>query len=833
MTRPLCLIAVTACVAALSEASSGASAGPAQATPGADAAIAARLADAWTREGFLALEPADIVPADLACGLAMFRAAAELRPEDPAMWRHVVRAAQLAGPIMPEAEDIGRTAISTLAKLAPEDQSVRLQRIIDAVEQRNTAEERISAFRAFLAPDVVKSIGAPVAARLAFDVALLESRRGNMDAFAQDVALALSLSPAFPAAAQSAAGFFAERSDDPIGQAELLVTAVMADPGDERTLQRLGNLLLQYGAYGSAARVYRMAGDAASAADRSQNVQDVIASDGALALWMAGRAGDAFELLKRRGQRRAEAFLESVLMQNPTLTRTEAAAIPPMVPTIAASMEVALVRALGDEAAAASARDRLLKGTATSARLSMEQTPPMVPIAAETLLEGANALALLGGSEEQVRSLVTAADKIQPLTEPAKARFEAWILLNSGQPAKALELFAANSSGDAVTAYGTAMAETAAGDRQKGMRALLELARSGRSVLPGALAAEEIRRVTGASVPAEEVAARLDAVVAGIPPSVDRMLAGSDRALGMMIEPVTASVGAFDPVLIDVRVQNRTTIPMAIDAQGPIERTVAVVPRLTMTSESNVLRLPPIIVPVDRVLELGGGQSVTARINLMWFAAGRRLVASPLDGAQIGLRGSLNFLAMPGSVRHGSLGTDASCDTIRVNGVPQTAEWLEQSIAAVAGEFSDDAVVRTALLLHLSESKGASEEDRVRARDAALAAFARWPANARAWIALVAPSFEVVPEEFVKAAFADADPRVRAAALLVYATDPRQEEVTRALASDDAFERTVAAEVVSKYDRERARVADRLRMGGQSQTGPMTEPPGSGTPPGR
>ena len=234
------------------------------------------------------------------------------------------------------------------------------------------------------------------------------------------------------------------------------------------------------------------------------------------------------------------------------------------------------------------------------------------------------------------------------------------------------------------------------------------------------------------------------------------------------------------------------------------------------------------------MLELGSGQSVTVRMDLMWSAAGRRLVVSPLDGAQVGLRGSLNFLAMPGSIRHGSLGTDATCETIRVNGVPQTAEWLEQSVAVVAGEFSDDAAVRTALLLHLSESADAPEEDRERARDAAIAAFGRWPATARTWITLVAPSVESIPEEFVKVALADADPKVRAAALLVYATDPRQEEVARALASEDEFERTIAAAVVSKFERERGRVADRLRMGEQSQTGPMTEPPApAGSPAGR
>lgn len=830
-----CLIAVTACVAAPPEAAAGHVQGAsAQGQSAAELAVAARLADAWTREGFLILEPADVVPSDLACGLAMFKAAAELRPGDAAMWRHLVSAAQLAGPIMPEAEELGRSALAMLAKLAPEDQAVRLQRIVDAVEQRNTAEERISAIRSFLAPDVVNSIGAPVAARLAFDVALLESRRGNMDAFAQDIALALSLSPAFPAAAQTAAGFFAERSDDPIGQAELLVTAVMADPGDERTLQRLGNLLLQYGAYGSAARIFRMAGDAASAAERSQNVQDVIASDAALALWMSGRPADGLEVMKRRGQRRAAAFLESVMQQNPTLTRTEAAAIPPMVPVAATSMEIALMRALGDEAGSAASRDSLITGIVTSTRLSLEQTPPMTDVAAESLLEAANALALLGGTEEQVRSLVTAADKIKPLTEQARARFEAWILLNAGQPAKALELFAAHASGDALSAYGTAMAETAAGDRQKGMRALLELARSARSVLPGALAAEEVRRVIGSAVPPEAVAARLDAVVAGIPPSVDRMLAGSDRALGLIIEPVSVRAGPFDPILVDVRVQNRTAIPMAIDAQGPIERTVAIVPRITLTSESNVLRFPPSILPIDRMLELGGGQSVTVRVDLMWFGPGRRLIVSPLDGAQVALRGSLNFLAMPGSVRHGSLGTDATSQMMRVDGVPRTADWLEQSIAVVGGEFSEDAVVRTALLLHISESQETAEEDRVRARDAALAAFVRWPVVARTWITLVAPAYEVVPEEFLKVAYADPDPRVRAAAVLVFASDPRQEEVIRSLASEDAFERALAEVVVSRFDRERSRVADRLRMGEQTQTGPAGQPPmGAGTPSGR
>ncbi len=832
MTHASCLLAVAACAVSCVGVHAGQLASPADRA--AETKVGVRLADAWTREAFQVLEPADVVPADLACGMAMLQAAATLNPDDPAMWRHVVRATQLAGPIMPDAEDVARSALATLSKLAPHDETVRLQRIVDAVELRDTAEDRISAFRAFLAPDVVKSIGSPVAARLAFDVALIESRRGNMDAFAQDVALALSLSPAFPAAAQAAAGFFAERSEDPVGQAELLVTAVMADPGDERTLQRLGNLLLQYGAYGSAARIYRMAGDAASVAERSQNIQDVIASDASLALWMAGRPADAVELMKRRAQRRAAAFVEAVLQQNPTLTRAEATAIPPMVPTIATSMEIALWRAADDSAAASAARVRLVEATRMSAKLSMDQSPPLSDIAAESLLEGANALALLGGSEDQVRALLTDAEKIAPLTEQAKARFEAWILLNAGQPAKALELFAANPSSDAVTAYGTAMAETAAGDRQKGMRALLDLARSARSVLPGALAAEEIRRVTGAAVPAEAVSARLDAVVAGIPPSIDRILAGSDRALGLIIEPVTGSAGPFDPVLVEVRVQNRTAIPMAIDAQGPIERTVAIVPRLTMTSKANVVRFPPMIVPIDRVLELAAGQSVSARFNLLWFAAGRSLVESPLEGAQVGLRGSLNFLAMPGSIRHGSLGTDATCDTVRVNGVPQTVEWREQSLSAVSGPFSEDSVVRTALLLHVSESSDVSETDQTQARDAALAAFSRWPAVARAWICLVAPRGERVPTQFAKVALSDADPQVRAAALLAYATDPRQDEVVRALASEDPFERLVAAAVVSKFDRERARVADRLRQGQSSQASPMGVPPEpAGSPSGR
>jgi len=831
MTLVPCLIAVAASAVAHVEAGPGtlhATAAPALGP--ADRAVARRLADAWTREGFMVLEPADVVPSDLACGLAMFMAAAELCPEDPDMWRHVVRATQLAGPILPESEAAGRAALATLAKLAPDDQVVRLQRIVDAVEQRNTAEERISAFRSFLAPEVVKSIGAPVAARLAFDVALLESRRGSMEAFAQDMALALSLSPAFPAAAQAAAGFFAERSDDPIGQAELLVTAVMANPGDERTLQRLGNLLLAYGAYGSAARVYRMAGDAAEAADRSQNVQDVIASDAALALWMAGRPADGLEVMRKRSQRRAVAFLESVMRQNPTLTREEAASIPPLVPAAATSVEIALLRTVGDEAGASARREQLLTGAATSAKLAVEQSPPMKDVAAETLLEAAKALALLGGTEDQVRSLFTAADKIQPMTEQAKARFEAWVLLNAGEPAKALELFAANTSPDPTTQYAAAMAETAAGDRQKGMRALLSLARNARTVLPGALAADEIRKVTGTSVPPEEVAARLDSVVAGIPPSVDRILAGTDRALGLILEPVTKGGGPFDPVLVDVRVQNRTSIPMAIDALGPIERSVAVTPRLTMTSQPNVLRMAPIIVPIDRMVELAGGQAVTVRINLMWSVVGRRLIAAPLDGAQLGLRGSLNFLAMPGSIRHGSLGTDTTCDTMRVDGVPQTGAWLEESLAIVAGEFSDVAVVRTALLLHLSESKGATEGDRARALDAALAAFPRWSPHARTWITLVAPAGEALPEQFTRLAWADSDPGVRAAAALVYANDPRQPEVQRSLASDDPFERTVAEAVVARFDRERTRVADRLRMGEQSQTGPGGQPAGAGGP---
>lgn len=794
--------------------------------PATDAAVSRRLADAWTREGFSALEHSDIVPADLACGLALFRAAADLRPDSDMMWRHLLRAAQLAGPLVPEAEEASRTAVAAISRLAPNDQVIRLQRIVDAVDARDTAEGRIAALRGFLEPEAVKVIGAPVASRLAFDLALLESRRGSMDAFAKDIATALSLSPAFPAAAQTAAGFFAERADDPIGEAELLVTAVMADPGDERMLQRLGNLLLQYGAYGSAARVYRMAADAASAAERSQSLQDTIASDAALALWMGGRPVDALEVLRKRSQRRASAFLEAVLQQNPNLTRSEAEAIPPLVPTINLALEVAIVKATGDQASADAGLNAIAAAAASQARLSMEQKPPLADTAAETLLEGASAVALLGGSAEAVNSLVSAADRIRPLTEQAKGRYAAWNALNAKDPAKAVELFKASPSDDPATLYGLARAEAEAGDRQAGMRALLDLARRGRSLLPGALAAEEIRTRLGSTVPSEEVAARLDAIVAGIPPVVDRLLAGSERALGLMIECPAPGVRPFDPVPLRVRVQNRTSIPLAIDVQGPVERTVAIVPRLSITSEANVLRMPPIIVPIDTLLELHPGQSADVEIDLMWFAVGRRVVESVLDGAQVGVRGSLNFLALPGTIRAGSLGADTNAEAVRVDGVPQTAAWIEESIAMVQGDLTDAALVRAALLLHQAANASAPEAERTRASEAACAAFARWPARARTWMALCAPRGDAQVPAFAELAWKDPDPAVRAAATLAFATDPRQPGVEAALASADAFERAAAGAVVAKFERERARIADRLRLNERvpQAAGPGTVP---------
>ena len=98
--------------------------------------------------------------------------------------------------------------LAKLSKLEPDDEVLRLRRVMDAIDERQTAEARVEASKAMLTPAAIAQLGRRVAARVAFDLAALSRRTGDGQAFEKYLLFALELDPFFPEATETAAGYF-------------------------------------------------------------------------------------------------------------------------------------------------------------------------------------------------------------------------------------------------------------------------------------------------------------------------------------------------------------------------------------------------------------------------------------------------------------------------------------------------------------------------------------------------------------------------------------------------------------------------------------------------
>jgi hypothetical protein len=136
----------------------------------------------------------------------LMQMALALEPENPHIWRLAVALAAVLEDGDPDAAVLLSQGLAKLNRLEPDDEVLRLRRVLDTVNQRQTVEARVDALQAMLTEKAIGTLGADAAARVAFDLALLLRRTGDSAGFERNLILALDLDPNFPEAAELAAG---------------------------------------------------------------------------------------------------------------------------------------------------------------------------------------------------------------------------------------------------------------------------------------------------------------------------------------------------------------------------------------------------------------------------------------------------------------------------------------------------------------------------------------------------------------------------------------------------------------------------------------------------
>ncbi|MFM1822841.1 MAG: hypothetical protein RI967_1107, partial [Planctomycetota bacterium] len=132
-----------------------------------------RLSRAFAQRGRNLLQRQLVFLGILESARALIEEATRLAPDNPFIWRLALDLAAAMEDGDPKAEALLSTALRRLSELEPWNEVVRFRRLADAVSRKQTAEERIAAYRVLLTDENIGKIGAPVAARLAFDLAIL------------------------------------------------------------------------------------------------------------------------------------------------------------------------------------------------------------------------------------------------------------------------------------------------------------------------------------------------------------------------------------------------------------------------------------------------------------------------------------------------------------------------------------------------------------------------------------------------------------------------------------------------------------------------------------
>ncbi len=751
-----------------------------------------RLARVLTRTSLDLLRLPEPTATDYEVALTLSEWSTELVPDWLDGWRVYLQIASVAESVDDRGAERLRNALSAIVRLDPRDEVARLRLLSLAVDRYGTVEERVAAYERLLAPENLSRLGGPVASRLALELALLLYRNGDVEGFASRLAESVALDPAHPAATEMAAGFLRHRVNDAVGEAELALTAAVANPANLDPLQTLAKLCLSNGAFAAAQRLYGIVLPLMQV--QRQSMAEVSAGL-ALSEWALGAAPTAVAIIDKRQRDLDQLARAEARLQDPDFdwSQAEGIRVPPN--RQLSTLKAIILRSVDSPDADAAVGEALLAMRMEADQIarggnSMETSRGI----AELALESVSMLLWLGADVENAVGMYEQLMESARIGSAASARIEGWIALRRGDAAKAIELLEPLVAVDAVSSIGLAQAYLDLDRRGDAARQFLEIWRKQPGSALGVWSRDRLATLLGRPVPPSETAESLEALVRGLPRTYDRLLSDRERAVGLMVRPRKPSVGPLEPVEVDVEITNLTDLPLAISSAGPIDPNLAIIANATVSQLDRAVASQPLVVPISGVLRLGPRERLVVPVDLSLTAFGDVLDRTALSGSTLGCRALTNFRPVSGgALQPGPLGAKAEGSQIRVDGVRVSAGWVEDALAAIATPDGDEDLV----FMNLLAAVGAATDNAPEAPPEEFEALLRiWPVMQGSWEKLdpasrgwLLATFPTVPSKGIAAlvdrARASRDPLTVLGYLLGRVRSADDPILLEAIASDD------------------------------------------------
>lgn len=755
----------------------------------ADVTAERLLATRHLSQAFETLGSADLTLTGLEAAVLLIEEAATLQPEDPEVWRELLRVAELA-----ERDELRDRAIEHLSGLAPDDQVIQWRRLTRVLDGYQTADERVTAYTELLTvPDRLDPV---VASRLAFDLALLQQRRGDEVAFADWLGKSIALDTGNRGAAALAAGYFRAKTNDPVEEAQLLLNVLLADPVDLGTHVELARLLLDNGAYAAAARMLVSVAAGRTAVAEAGSAE--LFGDLALAHWGRGDAEAALATLARYSRENNLLFRDRLSITDPDLTPLDIARrSAPSDPTLA-TIRLA-ISADRSEDERADAWTKAMEAF-DEARETFDGSDSNAAELAQLLLQQAFVIIYFGPDTSSVPALVDEAAALIELSEDARSRFAGWVQLRNGELEAAIETLTPLADEDELAKLGIALARRQLGDTRECARALLAVARSRPGALVGVAAATQLFDLLGRQAPITDSARTLNELIDEIPAIFDRYASDARLCVSLRLRPVKSAFLPYEPIVVELDLLNTSPYPLAIDRNGPLRPQVVFEASIQVPAPGNsgggVIQAPPLVVDIDRALSLRPREHLVVPIDLGRTYMGAVFRGYATSGVVVSLKATTNFRArqddMSGTIIYlpGPLGVSATTGPIRIEGIRPTAQWINEVLADAVQSGKPKGLIPLAMLSNVALRGLAQEtlddDQRRLLRDSVTAlieSFERFDPAAQAWLIATLPRTEGTEPIFTSVAGSPS--RTVKLAYLIHCVTGLDDPILEAASSDD------------------------------------------------
>ena len=663
-------------------------------------ASASRLSSECIRVARTVLQIQPLSVNEIEVGAALVKMAAEIDPNNPDIWRAWVEMATISDD--PEMRQLG---VKELLRLFPNETPLQLARLRDAVDTLNNASERESLYEQLLSPENQAKLNPSVAARLAFDSAMLQRQLGNTQQFARWLAESVALDPYFTDATAVAVGFFGDESSDPYRRVELLSSLMLANMRDVTTQVSLAELLMSFGAYKGASRIYDIA--LADNANNTSEINNNLLSDMVMAHWAAGNKEAALDIIAKRQRIADEKFRKIIQKQQPRATPLELARVhSPLSPKLA-TIKAAVYSDAEQQEAEWALRQAL--DSFASVLVALEDQPDSSRITSvfiEHCLQAAWVSVWLGNLVESAENFLLKAETYAPVSEPEKNHIRGWIALRSGDTETAEKLFTSLGEERDSTIVGLALVRLSQGRDREAAHLFLQVARDSAGTLVGIWSRNQLEKLLGQEIVARGGVGAIETLIENIPSTVDEYPTNPTVTYSIRANAVSTSVGPYQPILIEIELSNNGLLPMQIAQQGPIQPVVLLQAntQIVNTSINNTI---PIIIPINRKLILYPRERFTITVDLRNYWVGSVFNEWPTGGGFLQFYAISNFSIRTAENIGGSivlvyepttLGSKSNEAEVYIEGVKPTDQWLKNALAKVNEMNSPDDLISFALL---------------------------------------------------------------------------------------------------------------------------------------